>query len=201
MVRRETHPWLGRVTDTVELAEWRAHQDAMATRLVEIADVERQIAALQADQLELTASFLTDRLTFDQSHGFASDQAQYRGMVAEVAIARGVSVVTAGSFLNDAWPLTTRHPHTMAALRAGRIGRPQPGPSPTRPASWTTQPWSPWPTRSSPPTPRTSCPARSAPWPRPASPRSTPTPHYVAASANTPTSTCSCNPPGPAWPG
>ncbi|MGA9346835.1 MAG: DUF222 domain-containing protein [Nocardioidaceae bacterium] len=124
VVSREAGSSLGRVTDTVELAQWRGHQEAMSARLEQIAEVERQIATLQADQLQLTASFLTDRLAFDQAHGFASDQAQYRGMVAEVAIAKRVSVITAGSFLNDAWSLTTRHPHTMAALRAGRISLP-----------------------------------------------------------------------------
>ena len=101
---------------------WRAHQDAMGERLDRIADLERQISALQAAQLEETAAFVADRVNFDQAHGFLADQIQYRGMVAEVAMAKRVSVITAGRFMDDAWRLTADHPCTMAALRAGTIG-------------------------------------------------------------------------------
>ncbi len=121
LVGREAGPSLGRVTDTVELGEWRMHQDAMATRLEQIADIERRIAALQAEQVALTASFIDERLRFDEMHGFVSDAAQYRGMVAEVAIAKQVSASTAAGFMDDAWTLARHNPATLAALRTGRI--------------------------------------------------------------------------------
>lgn len=45
-------------------------------------------------------------------------------MVAEVAMARHVSVITAESFLADAYLLATQHPSTMQAMRDGRLGLP-----------------------------------------------------------------------------
>lgn len=74
----------------------------MRAKLLRIAKLERRIAALQADQAELTASFVDERLRFDEDHGYPSDPAQYRAMVAEVAIAKRVSVITAGTFMDDA---------------------------------------------------------------------------------------------------
>ncbi len=101
---------------------WRAHQDAMGLRLDRIAELERQIGALQAAQIEETAAFVADRVNFDQAHGFLADQVQYRGMVAEVALAKRVSVITAGTFMDDAWRLATAHPKTMTALKTGALG-------------------------------------------------------------------------------
>ncbi len=98
------------------------HQQAMQVRLARIAKVERKIAALQAEQVELTASFLDDRVRFDEEHGVLSGPAQHRGIVAEVAIAKRVSVTTATGFIDDAWMLARRNPATLAALQTGRIG-------------------------------------------------------------------------------
>lgn len=115
----------GRVVRRVlpDAREWCEHQRAMKTRLDKIAKLERQIAALHAQQLELTTSFVQDRIRFDEDHGYLSDSAQYRGMVAEVAIAKRVSVITAGAFMDDAYQLTA-HPATMRALKTGRLGLP-----------------------------------------------------------------------------
>jgi hypothetical protein len=111
-----------RLRDHAGLREHRAHQQAMAARLARIAKIERRVAALQAEQVHLTASFVADRIAFDDDHGFLSGPAQYRGMVAEVAIARNVSVTTAAAYMDDAYRLATAHPATMAALATGRIG-------------------------------------------------------------------------------
>jgi uncharacterized protein DUF222 len=107
-----------------EAREWQLHQRAMKSRLDQIAKVERQIVALQARQVELTASFVTERTRFDEDHGFLADNAQYRGMLAEVAIAKRVSVTTAAGFMDDAYQLATSHPATMKALKTGRLGLP-----------------------------------------------------------------------------
>jgi hypothetical protein len=94
----------------------------MRVTLARIEKLERKIAALQADQVALTASFIDERMRFDEAHGFLSDPAQYRGMVAEVAIAKQVSVTTAAGFMDDAWAMTHHNPVTLAALQTGRIG-------------------------------------------------------------------------------
>lgn len=103
-------------------AAWSAHQEAMQTRLERMASLERQISALQASQVEEAAAFVQERVAFDEEHGFLAGPAQHRGVVAEVALAKGVSVITAERFLSDAYLLTTRHPHTLNALRRGTIG-------------------------------------------------------------------------------
>jgi hypothetical protein len=94
----------------------------MQAKLARIGKIERKIAAMQAEQVALTAAFVDERIAFDEAHGFLADQAQYRGMLAEVAIARRVSVTTAASFMDEAWQLAHDHPATMAALQTGRIG-------------------------------------------------------------------------------
>ena len=101
---------------------WAAHQEAMASRLARIADLERQICGLQAAQVEEVAVFVTDRVGYDEEHGFPADQAQYRGMVAEVAIAKKASVITAQGFMADAYSLVNGHPRAMEALRSGSLG-------------------------------------------------------------------------------
>lgn len=93
----------------------------MQAKLARIEKLERQIAALQAEQVAPRASFVDERLRFDEDHGFLSDTAQYRGMVAEVAIAKQVSVTTAAGFMDDAWTLAHHNPETMSALQTGRI--------------------------------------------------------------------------------
>ncbi len=108
-------------TDT---AEFIAHQDAMYDRLQRIATLEREICALQAAQVEEIAGYVKDRLSYDERAGHPSGPAQHRGMVAEVAIARHVSVITAESLMADAYLLTTQNPSTLEALRRGRLGLP-----------------------------------------------------------------------------
>lgn len=108
----------------VDTAEFIAHQDAMYDRLQRIAEVERQICALQAAQLEEIAGYVEDRLSYDERAGCFSGPGQHRGMVAEVAIARHVSVITAEALMADAYLLTTQNPNTLQALREGRLGLP-----------------------------------------------------------------------------
>jgi hypothetical protein len=102
--------------------EWVAHQSAMQLALGAIADLEDKIAAFQAEQVRLTAMFVDARVAFDDEHGFLSGPAQYRGMVAEIAIAKRVSVTSAASFMDDAWHLAKHLPRTTSALADGRIG-------------------------------------------------------------------------------
>ena len=85
--------------------EWIAHQSAMQLALGAIADLEDKIAECQAEQVRLTAMYVDARVAFDDEHGFLSGPAQYRGMVAEVAIAKRVSATSAASFMDDAWHL------------------------------------------------------------------------------------------------
>lgn len=96
----------------------------MQARLARIATLQRQVAALQAEQVALTASYVDEWMRYDEEHGFVSGRAQYRAMVAEVAIAKRVSVTTAAGFMDDAWGLTRHHPATMRA-------RPRPAPWPS----------------------------------------------------------------------
>src|SRR4051794_822617 len=93
-------------TVTADARSLTLHQQAMRATLARIEKIERKIASLQAEQVALTASFIDDRMRFDEVHGFLSDPAQYRGMVAEVAIAKQVSVTTAAGFMDDAWAMT-----------------------------------------------------------------------------------------------
>jgi hypothetical protein len=108
----------------VDTSEFIAHQDAMYDRLQRVAEVERQICALQAAQLEEIAGYIKDRLSYDERAGCSSGPGQHRGMVAEVAIARHVSVITAESLMADAYLLTTQNPSTLQALRRGSLGLP-----------------------------------------------------------------------------
>lgn len=102
---------------SVDTAEFIAHQDAMYDRLQRIAEVERQICALQAAQLEEIAGYVEDRLSYDERTGCLSGPGQHRGMVAEVAIARHVSVITAEALMADAYLLTTQNPNTPGPSR------------------------------------------------------------------------------------
>ncbi len=96
----------------------------MYDRLQRVAGIERKICGLQADQLEEIAGYVKDRLSYDERAGLSSGPEQHRGMVAEVAIARHVSVMTAQAHMADAYLLTTQNPSTLAALRRGRLGLP-----------------------------------------------------------------------------
>ncbi len=102
--------------------EWIAHQSAMQLALGAIADLEDKIAECQAEQVRLTAMYVDARVAFDDEHGFLSGPAQYRGMVAEVAIAKRVSATSSASFMDDAWHLARHLPRTTTALAEGRIG-------------------------------------------------------------------------------
>lgn len=103
-------------------AEWIARRDALYQHTERIAEVERQICSLQADQVDEVAAFIDERTAFDHTYAGAAGPEHHRSMVAEVALARGVSVITAGSFMSDAWLLSRSCPHTMQALRSGRLG-------------------------------------------------------------------------------
>ena len=162
----------------------------MRAKLLRIAKLERRIAALQADQAELTASFVDERLRFDEDHGYPSDPAQYRAMVAEVAIAKRVSVITAGTFMDDPWGLVHHNPWTLTALRTGRLGL-----SAARAIARETSVLSDHETRSLADrvlaeAGRTCCRPRSGHWPSGWSTRSTRTPRHAAGSGKKPIDTC-----------
>ena len=107
-----------------DCVEFVAHHDAMVHHLERIAELERQICALQAAQVEEISLFIDGRMTYAERTREPFGPEQHRGMVAEVAMARHVSVITAEALMSDAYLLATQHPATMEALRRGRLGLP-----------------------------------------------------------------------------
>jgi len=107
-----------------DCVEFVAHLDAMVDHLERIAELERQVCALQAAQVEEITFYIDARMSYAERTHEPFGPEQHRGMVAEVAIARHVSVITAESLMSDAYLLATQHLATMQALRDGRIGLP-----------------------------------------------------------------------------
>ena len=96
--------------------------DAPLARLERIDALETQIAGLQALQVQETARYAADRCRVDQALGVAGSSAAFGAMAAEVALAKRVSQTTAAMFLDTAELLVGRHPATLAAFQAGRLG-------------------------------------------------------------------------------
>jgi hypothetical protein len=90
--------------------------------LERIAELETQIAGLQALQLRAVADYLTVRTAADEALGVSGLPGAYRSMVAEIALAKRVSQPTAQALMDDAYVLVTHHPAVMGALAAGRLG-------------------------------------------------------------------------------
>jgi hypothetical protein len=95
--------------------------DAALARLEAIHETELEIRRLQAQQIRQVAGFISAREGIDHDLGVSSAPAQYRSMVAEVAISMGVSVITAQGFMSDAYSLVERHPAVLRAVERGRL--------------------------------------------------------------------------------
>jgi hypothetical protein len=100
---------------------WAIREDACAGTLDRISELQKQICAIQAEQIRLLATFVGQRNELDADLGVPSGPAQYRCLVAEVAIACNFSNLTAQSFLADAYSLATAYPCTLAALDDGTV--------------------------------------------------------------------------------
>lgn len=100
-------------------ARWAEREDAVGARLELIADLQRQICELQAQQVGEVAAFVTERNALDDDLGISASPGQYRSMVAEVSLACHLPVLSAQNFMADAYDLITHHPFTTKALAAG----------------------------------------------------------------------------------
>jgi hypothetical protein len=108
-------------TDDNAVSQWAVRENACSEGLDRISDLQRQICALQAEQVKLVATFVGQRNSLDADLGVPSGPAQHRCLVAEVAIACNLSSLSATSFVADAYNLAHTHPFTLAALSAGAI--------------------------------------------------------------------------------
>ena len=97
-------------------------ESSAARQLARMSEIETQIAGLQAEQIRSAATYVREQEAIDSRLGFAVSDAQWRVMVAEVAAARRVSTISAGSWLDDAFTLDDTAPFTLAALSKGEIG-------------------------------------------------------------------------------
>ena len=93
-------------------------------RLATIGQIKDEVAALHARQAVEVAAFIDERMELDRLTGLGSAPGTHRSMVAEVAIAAGVSVISAQSLMSDAYELVSHNPATMARLRAGQLQLP-----------------------------------------------------------------------------
>ncbi len=93
----------------------------MSATLDSIGDLQRQICALQAEQVRQVAAFVDQRNSLDADLGVPDSPGRYRSLIAEISIACNVSTLTAQSYVADCYNLATKHPHTLAALRHGKL--------------------------------------------------------------------------------
>jgi hypothetical protein len=98
-----------------------ARLDAALIRLERIRARTTEIRRLEAMQVRDVAAFVSERDDLDSDLGVSGDPGAYRSMVAEVALSTGVSVITAQSFMSDAYLLAERHPAVLAAVQTGRL--------------------------------------------------------------------------------
>jgi len=103
------------------MAGFAGRSDAAAGHLERVAQLRRRIGALQAAQAEEVAAYIDARTGLDEELDLPAGPAQYRSMTAEVAIATGLSVLSAQRLMADAYDLARSHPHTLAALRTGDL--------------------------------------------------------------------------------
>ena len=89
-------------------------------RLAEIERLRREIGALQAQLAREITGYVDQRLAADVELG-VPDGPSTRCMAAEVAIAAGVSVISAQNLMSDCWDLVTHNPATLASLQAGDL--------------------------------------------------------------------------------
>lgn len=104
--------------------EFAAREEACGATLDRVSDLQKRICALQAEQLRQLAMFVDERNGLDEDLGVPMCPAQYRCLVAEVAIACNLSNLTAQSLLSDAYALVNWHPFTVTALHSGAINLP-----------------------------------------------------------------------------
>lgn len=110
-----------RSTGAVRRDVYAVAEEALGRRLGEIERLRREICRLQAEQAEEITGFIDARLSADAELNFVDTPSANRSMIAEVAVAAGVSVITAQGLMSDAWQLVTHNPATLAALRAGDV--------------------------------------------------------------------------------
>lgn len=85
-------------------------------------DLGRQIAALEAQRIELLASRL-DMLAQRRSLEPGSDEIAFRSMCAEYAAAAHLAPSTAAKHITDAWVLARLYPGTLTSLASGAISK------------------------------------------------------------------------------
>jgi hypothetical protein len=133
-----SRPELGSGTDMA------ARLDAALERLETIRATEGEIRRLQARQIRDVAAFIEMREGIDADLQVPSATSAYRSMAAEVAMSMGVSVITAQSFMSDAYLLVASHPRVLGAANSVW---PRPGRWRPKPPSSKTTPRVDWPTR------------------------------------------------------
>jgi hypothetical protein len=94
---------------------------SISGQLRRIGAIEREIAALQAEQVRRAGLFVREREELDARQGCAPGSVQWTAMVAEIAVARGISTLSAASWLDDAFTLDDTAPYTLDALARGDI--------------------------------------------------------------------------------
>ena len=100
---------------------WAMREDEVSATLDRIGDLQRQICALQAEQVTEVATFVEQRNTLDAALRVPLSQGRYRSLIAEVSLVTNLSTLTAQSFVSDCYDLATKHPYTLAALSHGTL--------------------------------------------------------------------------------
>ena len=98
----------------------RSALDATARRIDEIAEWERVIAHAHARQALAVAALVKERVRLDKLVGVWSSDAG-KHATEEVALARGVSPMTANQHIGFAMALTEDHPATLGAMLNGTV--------------------------------------------------------------------------------
>jgi hypothetical protein len=95
--------------------------EAALDRLQRIKDRRAEIRRLEALQVRDVTTFIDEREAIDADLGVSGAPGSYRCMVAEIALAMDVSVLTAQSFMSDAHSLVDRHPAVLRAVETGEL--------------------------------------------------------------------------------
>jgi hypothetical protein len=98
-----------------------ARMEAALDRLERIKQRRAEIRRLEALQVRDVAAFIGQREGLDADLGVSGAPGAYRCMVAEVALSMDVSVLTAQSFMSDAYSLVDRHPAVLRAVQTGEL--------------------------------------------------------------------------------